>query len=76
MANEKEPRWANEVLSDNTHKDICKQCKTCRWWGNGEDYFSNKYDKTSCDKYPYPAYKPMFVVNNEHNCTFYERRKE
>lgn len=68
-------RYKDDILSDNTGIKRCDQCKDCRFWGNGDDAFSNQYDKTSCDKYPYPAYKPAFVRDNEGECVFKELRE-
>lgn len=64
----------DDVLSDNTHIDYCEQCESCIHWGNNkDDPFSNRYDKTNCDMFPYPDYmKPMSVINNLTECEFYE----
>lgn len=64
----------DETLTDNTMIKYCMQCSGCRFWGNS-DAFSNKPEKSSCDKYPYPQSKPSFVINNEASCTFREPRK-
>lgn len=64
---------ADEILTDNTKIHYCKQCKQCVFWGNG-DAFSNKYDKSSCDQYPYPAIKPTYVINNTGKCAFLLKR--
>lgn len=63
----------DEVLSDNTKIKYCKQCKDCSFWGNS-DAFSNAYDKSSCDQYPYPMSKPSFVINNSGKCNFFLSR--
>ena len=62
-------RWDDEILSDNTHIEYCKQCKDCIYW-NGEDNFSNRYDKSSCAVYPFPASKPPYVINNRGDCPY------
>lgn len=67
-------RHDNETLSDNTWIRRCEQCKTCAMWGNGNDPFSNKYDKTSCDMFPYPDMKPVGVRDNKEDCPYYQRR--
>lgn len=67
-------RHIDEELSDNTKVHYCKQCKKCTFWGNG-DAFSNKYDKSSCDQYPYPVFKPEYVINNTGKCEFFTRRQ-
>lgn len=69
----KRPRWEKEQLSDNTQVVLCKQCRDCRWWGNA-DAFSNRHDKGCCDKYPYPACKPNFVLMDTDKCVFREVR--
>ena len=63
----------DETLSDNRNQDLCRQCKDCRWWGNS-DAFSSRYFKLNCDKYPMPGNKPRFVIDNQDDCVFYERR--
>ena len=60
---------ADEILSDNTRMQKCRQCEDCKKWG-GKDLFQNKFDKTSCDAYPYPAHKPIDVINNRTLCEF------
>ena len=61
----------NEVLTDNSKIKNCKQCKKCKFWGNKKnDAFSNTFDKSCCDKYPYPDHKPMVVINNTGQCIF------
>lgn len=59
-----------EILTDNTKTHYCKQCKDCCFWGNG-DAFSNAYDKTSCDIYPYPNMKPIEIINNTGDCPYW-----
>lgn len=67
-------RHSNEKLTDNTKISYCEQCEKCMFWGNGS-VFSNKYDKSSCDQYPYPASKPSYVINNTGDCAFFARGK-
>ena len=38
----------DEIMSDNTHADYCRQCKDCTLWGIGNDPFQNRYDKGNC----------------------------
>lgn len=63
-------RHLDEILSDNTHQDFCRQCKNCAMWGNGNDPFSNRYDKGNCDMFPNPDHKPGYVINNRAPCEF------
>lgn len=63
-----------EVLTDNTKIKYCRQCKKCRYWGNHDDPFSNKYDKTNCDIYPMPGMKPSEVINNTGSCQYFKDR--
>lgn len=67
-------RYADDILSDNTHRNICRQCKNCRFWGNADDPFRNAYDKACCDMYPYPSYKPQGVVDNTEACEYKKPR--
>ena len=60
---------ADEMLSDNTQIQYCKQCKNCENW-NGGDAFSNRFDKSSCKVYEYPDCKPVGVINNHEICRF------
>lgn len=60
---------ADEVLSDNTWFQKCRQCEDCVKWG-GKDPFQNKFDKTSCKAYPYPNYKPIDIINNRTLCEY------
>ena len=62
-----------EILTDNTKIHYCKQCKNCAYWGNG-DVYSNAYDKSSCDIYPFPQYKPNEVVYNTGECAYWTLR--
>lgn len=59
-----------EVLTDNTKINYCEQCKDCVHWGNDEDdYFTNEYDKASCDMY---ETKPIYVLDNSGECEYKE----
>lgn len=66
----------DDILSDNTHIEYCKQCKKCLHWGNNkDDPFSNAYDKAFCDMFPYPdEKKPQVIINNKAACDFFEER--
>lgn len=63
-------RYGDEKLSDNSNIKLCEQCKACTQWGNGNDPFSNKYDKTSCDVFKYPSSKPIGVMDNKEECKY------
>ena len=68
--NELYERLKNDRLSDNTHSNICAQCKECVYWGKNAPY-DNKYDKAYCEMFPYPqARKPLEIVNNETSCIY------
>ena len=67
-----EERYKDEVLTDNTQIETCSQCLSCKNWGNGDDPYSNKHDKSCCDKYPFPQIKPSWVINNYGECDYYE----
>lgn len=60
----------DEILSDNTHADYCKQCKACTMWGIGDDPYANRYDKGNCAMFPHPDHKPGYVINNEGTCPY------
>lgn len=62
-------RHDNEVLTDNTKIDFCRQCKHCAFWDGGTLY-SNAYDKSSCAMYPYPDKKPSDVIMNRGECVY------
>ena len=71
MEKKKDPVFSkDEILSDNTHANYCEQCKGCAMWGNGNDPFSNRYDKGNCDMFPNPDHKPGYVINNRAPCEF------
>ena len=69
MAN-KQPRYMDEVLTDNTRISYCEQCKDCAMWGIGNDPFSNEYTKANCAMFPNPDHKPGYVINNQAPCPF------
>lgn len=64
-------RWDEEVLTDNTQFENCKQCKNCIYQDGGTP-FSNHYTKSSCQRYPYPKFKPIEVINNKGDCVYFE----
>lgn len=66
------PKWDDEILTDNTKIEYCKQCKDCIYWG--ADNYSNAYDKSSCMIYPFPACKPQFVIRNTGDCQYKAKR--
>jgi hypothetical protein len=63
-------RWDEEVLSDNTQIENCKQCKSCEYQDGGTP-FSNHYTKSSCQMYAYPKMKPIEVIDNEGDCPYF-----
>lgn len=65
-------RWDEEVLTDNTQFENCKQCKLCEYQDGGTVY-SNYYTKSSCQQYPYPKMKPIKVINNEGKCPYFTK---
>ena len=69
-------RYKDEILTDNTKISYCEQCADCKHWGNTDDPYSNAYDKTCCDKFPFPSIKPSWVRNNELECDEFEWRDE
>ena len=60
-------RWDEDILTDNTQFENCKQCKNCIFQDDGT-VWSNHYPKSCCQKYPYPKYKPVEVINNMMEC--------
>lgn len=60
----------DEVLSDNSHVENCKQCKDCLFRDNGT-VWSNDYRKSSCMIYKHPDIKPLRVINNNGLCDYY-----
>ena len=65
-------RHDDEILTDNSKINYCLQCKKCKYWGNRNDPFSNKYDKANCDMYQIPSTKPITVINNTGVCAYRE----
>ena len=63
-------RHLNEELSDNTHANICEQCRECTMWGLGGDPYQNRYDKGNCAMFPNPDHKPDYVITNRGVCPF------
>lgn len=64
-------RWDEEVLTDNTQFEVCKQCKECIYQSDGT-VWSNHYQKGCCQKYPYPKFKPAKVIDNKEKCPYRE----
>lgn len=62
-----EERYGDEILTDNTKLSKYEQCKDCIYQDDGTVY-SNRYDKGSCQKYPYPKFKPIDVMMNRKEC--------
>lgn len=62
--------WAdvhkNEVLTDNSKIEYCKQCVKC--------VFRDKrgHDRAVCAIYESPSLKPLHVINNQGRCDFYD----
>ena len=66
-------RWNKDTLTDNTQFENCKQCKDCIFQ-NDDTVWSNHYSKSCCQKYPYPKYKPVEVIDNVMEC-YYRKLK-
>lgn len=66
-----EERYENEILTDNTAIEKCKQCKDCIFQSDGTAY-SNDYQKGSCAMYKYPTVKPLDVIRNTGQCEYHE----
>lgn len=66
-------RHENEVLTDNTQIEYCKQCRMCCNWGH-TGAFGNAPEKASCDMFPYPGHKPQSVINNTGRCPYFIKR--
>jgi hypothetical protein len=69
-----EERYGDEILTDNTALDKCRQCKDCLFWNDGTVY-SNNYQKGSCAIYGYPDSKPIDVMLNKEKCEYYEKEE-
>lgn len=61
-------RYKDEVLSDNSQSDDCKECRDCIHWKKGGKFDS--YRKATCLKYP--KMKPIGVIENKQKCEFKE----
>ena len=61
----------DEVLSDNSQIEYCKQCKMCKYRDDGT-VWSNHYTKSNCQMFAYPKTKPLDVINNEGDCPYFE----
>lgn len=61
---------ADEVLSDNSNVENCKQCKDC--------IFISKlgYDRATCTIYQNPGHKPLRVIDNKGICEYYNDGKD
>ena len=64
----------DEILTDNTKIEKCRQCKDCFNWGHSGN-FGNAPDKACCDMYRYPDHKPIDVIENELTCPYYRKRE-
>ena len=76
MAEEKKTlseRHMDEVLTDNSKIEYCKQCKDCKY-RDGGDAWSNDYQKSYCAIFSYPTSKPIEVINNKADCAY--RKKD
>lgn len=67
-------RHKDEILTDNTQFHEYEQCRDCKHWGNGMDYFTNAYDKGNCDMFMYPDRKPTDIAQNKEKCKYREPR--
>lgn len=65
-------RLKNDILSDNSHVENCKQCKDCIFRNDGTAW-SNNYQKSCCQMYQYPGFKPLYVINNKGACEYYSK---
>lgn len=62
-------RWDEEFLTDNSQFENCQQCKDCKFQSDGT-IWSNYYTKASCQKYPYPKFKPIEIIDNKIDCCY------
>lgn len=61
----------DDILTDNTQIERCKQCKDCVNWGNNKsDFRSNAFDKAYCDEFPHPNRKPRYVIDDTDSCPY------
>ncbi len=65
-----EERYADEILTDNTALDECRQCKDCAFRDDGT-VWSNHYQKACCEIYQHPGFKPIGVMLNKEICDFH-----
>ena len=65
-------RHDDEILTDNTKIKKFEKCRNCALWGNG-DAWSNAFDKSNCDAFPYPGMKPISIMNNG-DCPYWIER--
>lgn len=68
-------RWDEEVLTDNSAIENCKQCKDCIFRDN-KDVWSNHYTKSCCVMFPHPSFKPLKVIQNTGICEYYNKDTE
>lgn len=75
----KEKSWVDahkdEVLTDNSSVENCKQCKNCIFRDDGTAW-SNDYRKSCCQIYQYPNFKPLHVINNKGLCEYHNDEKD
>ena len=64
-------RWDEETLTDNSQFENCRQCKNCIFQSDGT-VWSNHYSKSCCQKYSYPRFKPVEIIDNKKDC-FYRK---
>ena len=69
-----EERYGDEILTDNTALEKCKQCKDCLFQIGLTD-FSNNYQKCSCAVYEHPDMKPLGVMENKEKCEYHEKEE-
>lgn len=65
----------DEVFSDNSKIEYCKQCKNCIFKDGGTP-FSNHYSKSSCQVFQYPNMKPLHVIDNNGICEYFADTEE
>ena len=65
----------NEVFSDNSYVENCKQCKDCIFRDDGTAW-SNDHRKSCCQMFQYPNMKPFRVINNKGICEYYNNGED
>ena len=65
-------RYKNDILSDNSQVENCKQCKDCALRDDGTVY-SNNYQKCCCLMFQHPRFKPLEIIENKALCPFYKK---